>query len=120
MVRPAGLEPAKANDYVFAPSLDPTGFGGMPYSTHSRIVIFIIYLSASAVNPNKYVMNRKEAIAVVEELLDLYTNKELDTVKDVMLYQRGFLTGILADLIRDDFYAASKIQRKINKRKPKH
>lgn len=119
MVRPAGLEPAKANDYVFAPSLDPTGFGGMPYSTHSRIVV-IIYLSAIAVNPNKYVMNRKEAIAVVEELLDLYTNKELDTVKDVMLYQRGFLTGILADLIRDDFYAAIKIKQKINKRKPKH
>lgn len=91
----------------------------MPYSTHSRI-IFIIYLSANVVNPIKYVMNRKEAIAVVEELLDLYTNKELDTVKDVMLYQRGFLTGILADLIRDDFYAAGKIKRKIDKRKPKY
>lgn len=119
MVRPAGLEPAKANDYVFAPSLDPTGFGGMPYSTHSRIVV-IIYLSASAVNPNKYIMNRKAAIAVVEELLDLYTSKELDTVKDVMLYQRGFLTGILADLIRDDYYAAGKIKQKINEKKPKY
>ena len=64
-------------------------------------------------------MERKEAIAIVEEMLNLYTKKNLDTVKDVMIYQRGFLTGVLADLIRDDFYAAGKIKRKIDKRKPK-
>lgn len=65
-------------------------------------------------------MERKDAIALVEELLNLYTKQNLDTMQKVMIYQRGFLTGILADLVRDDFYAAGKIKQKINKRKPKH
>lgn len=65
-------------------------------------------------------MTRKEAIKLVEELLALYANKNFDTVQKVMIYQRGFLTGILADLVRDDFYAEGKIKQKISQRKPKH
>ena len=62
-------------------------------------------------------MNRKQAIDVVEELLSLYANKGFTSSRDMMLYQRGYLTGILADLIRDDFYAEQKIKRKINQAK---
>lgn len=62
-------------------------------------------------------MNRKQAIDVVEELLSLYANKGFTSSRDMMLYQRGYLTGILADLIRDDFYAEQRIKHKINQAK---
>ena len=64
-------------------------------------------------------MNRKAAIALVEEMLALYARKDFDTVSKLMLYQRGYLTGILADLIRTDFYAEHIVKEKIKKAKKK-
>ena len=62
-------------------------------------------------------MTRKEAIALVEELLLLYASGRFQTSHEMMLYQRGYLTGILADLVRDDFYAEIKIKQKIKQAK---
>lgn len=64
-------------------------------------------------------MNRKEAIRLVELLLDMYANKNFSDSGVMLAYQRGYLTGILADLIRDDFYAEQQIQKKINSAKKK-
>lgn len=64
-------------------------------------------------------MTRNDARKLVEELLDLYANSNFTTVYEIMLYQRGYLTGILADIIRDDFYAEQKIRKKIAQSKEK-
>ncbi len=65
-------------------------------------------------------MTRKEAIRLVEELLDLYANNNYDSINLVMCHQRGYLTGILADLIRKDFYAEHLIKQKINEKIKKY
>ena len=64
-------------------------------------------------------MERKDAIKLVEELLDLYANKKFNTSGEALAYQRGYLTGILADIIRDDFYAEQIIKKKIAQAKKK-
>lgn len=64
-------------------------------------------------------MDRKDAIKLVEELLDLYANRNFATIHEVMLHQRGYLTGILADIIRDDLYAEHLIKKKIAQAKKK-
>jgi hypothetical protein len=64
-------------------------------------------------------MNRTDAIKLVEELLELYANKNYGSAQMVAIYQRGYLTGVLADLIRLDFYAEHKIRQKIEERRKK-
>lgn len=64
-------------------------------------------------------MNRKDAIKLIEELLDLYANRNFDSAQKIIIHQRGYLTGILADLIRSDFYAEQQIRKKINEKKLK-
>ena len=61
-------------------------------------------------------MKQKDALAIVEELLRLYASKNFDTQQKVASYQRGYLTGILASIIREDFYARQIILNKINER----
>lgn len=62
-------------------------------------------------------LSRNQAVKLIEELLELYATKNYDEVNRVILYQRGYLTGILADLIRNDFNAEYHIRKKINQRK---
>jgi hypothetical protein len=53
-------------------------------------------------------------IKLVEQLLDLATkDHQFSNTGDRMLYERGYLTGLLAALIADDFYAETYIKRRI-------
>jgi hypothetical protein len=53
-------------------------------------------------------------IKLVEQLLDLATkDHRFPNTGDRMLYERGYLTGLLAAIIADDFYAETYIKRRI-------
>lgn len=53
-----------------------------------------------------------KCVQLVEELLREATPKQPD-VKTLMLWQRGYLTGLLAALLRDDSLTRNEIARRI-------
>ena len=55
--------------------------------------------------------------ALVEQLLLAHTpDKKFKNVQEYMIWQRGFLTGFLASVARDDFYAECLIKRSIKRK----
>ena len=59
-------------------------------------------------------MKEDRHIKLVEQLLIAHSQgKKFTSVKDYMIWQRGFLTGFLASVSRDDFYAEHMIKRSI-------
>ena len=57
-------------------------------------------------------MSRKEDVDLINELLDSLPKKHAD--KNLNLaYQHGYLIGLLAHLVGDDFYAEGKIRQRI-------
>jgi hypothetical protein len=62
-------------------------------------------------------MKEDQHIKLVEQLLAAHTRgRRFDSVKDYMIWQRGFLTGFLASVARDDFYAENLIKRSIKRK----
>ena len=59
-------------------------------------------------------MKEDRYLKLVEQLLLAHSSgKKFNNVKDCMIWQRGFLTGFLASVARDDFYAEGLIKRSI-------
>jgi len=62
-------------------------------------------------------MKEDRHIQLVEQLLLAHTNgKKFKDVREYMIWQRGFLTGFLASVARDDFYAEGLIKRSIKRK----
>ena len=62
-------------------------------------------------------MKEDRYIALVEQLLLAHTQgKKFKDVHEYMIWQRGFLTGFLASVARDDFYAESFIKKAIKRK----
>ena len=59
-------------------------------------------------------MKEDRYIKLVEYLLAVSAKgKTFKDVHELMIWQRGFLTGYLASVARDDFYAETLIKRSI-------
>ena len=57
---------------------------------------------------------KNSKVKLVEQLLDLaIKDRQFPNTGYRILYERGYLTGLLAALIADDFYAESYIKRRI-------
>ncbi len=62
-------------------------------------------------------MKEDRHIKLVEQLLLAHSSdKKFDNIKDYMIWQRGFLTGFLASVARDDFYAECLIKKSIKRK----
>jgi methionine salvage enolase-phosphatase E1 len=62
-------------------------------------------------------MKHDRYIQLVEQLLYEHSkDKTFKDVKDYIIWQRGFLTGFLASVARDDFYAEGLIKKSIKKK----
>ncbi len=62
-------------------------------------------------------MKHDRYIRLVEQLLAAGAkDKKFKDVHELMIWQRGFLTGFLASVARDDFYAEGLIKRSIKKK----
>jgi hypothetical protein len=55
-----------------------------------------------------------KCIELIEELLEVAGPKH-DNVKDMMLWQRGYLTGFFARIIRDDSLTRKEVTDRIEK-----
>jgi hypothetical protein len=59
-------------------------------------------------------MNRNyKEVDLINTMLRLLP-KQHETVKDLMIYERGYLTGLLASLAHDDSYIRSILIKRIN------
>ncbi len=61
-------------------------------------------------------MTHNQARELIEHLLKVDQKRqgiEFKNSHEQMLYERGYLTGLLMSIIADDFYACNKITRKI-------
>ena len=55
-----------------------------------------------------------DKVKLIEKLLDLVVQeREFSNSGHRLLYERGYLTGLLAALMADDHYAETYIQRRI-------
>jgi hypothetical protein len=52
---------------------------------------------------------------LIEELLRLQMKQtqKFESVKDLMIYQRGFLTGLLSQLAHDDSYVRQQLHHRL-------
>ena len=55
-------------------------------------------------------MTRKESLQIVEMFLNKH-HKTFPTSGELLAHQRGLLTGLVASIIKEDFYAANLLLR---------
>jgi hypothetical protein len=60
-------------------------------------------------------LTRKYVEIIDHVLAEASRNKKFATVKDRMIWERGYLTGLLASLARDDSDILYKVRKKIKR-----
>ena len=84
--------------------LNPHAFGAAP---SRRCVYQFHHLGI------KYSMKYPKEVNLINQMLERIP-KRYESVKDQMLYERGYLTGFLASLAAEDSYIRSRIIERIN------
>ena len=59
-------------------------------------------------------MANKQYVDLINQILNLETNnKRFSTSGELLAYQRGYLTGLIASLIDCDFYAKQQVLKRL-------